>query len=48
VVDQIAAMVNLIEQENAQAAKKNDQVQGSERAAASTTAAFSTGESDAA
>ena len=46
--EQIAAVVNLIEQENAQAAKKNDQVQGSERAAASTTAAFSTGEPDAA
>jgi hypothetical protein len=46
--EQIAAVVNLIEQENAQAAKKNDQVQGSERAAASTTAAFSTGGPDAA
>jgi Family of unknown function (DUF6166) len=41
--EQIAAVVNLIEQENAQAAKKSDQVQGSERAAASTTAAFSRG-----
>jgi hypothetical protein len=46
--EQIAAVVNLIEQENAQAAKKNDQVQGSERAAASTTAAFSTGAPDGA
>jgi hypothetical protein len=46
--DQIAAVVNLIEQENVQAAKKNDQVQGSEAAGASTTAAFSTGGSDAA
>jgi Family of unknown function (DUF6166) len=46
--EQIAAVVNLIEQENAQAAKKNDQVQESERAAASTTAAFSTGGTDAA
>ena len=46
--EQIAAVVNLIEQENAQAAKKNDQVQGSERAAASTTAAFSTGGPDGA
>jgi hypothetical protein len=46
--EQIAAVVNLIEQENAQAAKNNDQVQGSERAAASTTAAFSTGGPDAA
>ena len=46
--EQIAAVVNLIEQENAQAAKKNDQVQGSEAAAASTTAAFSTGGPDAA
>jgi Family of unknown function (DUF6166) len=46
--EQIAAVVNLIEQEKAQAVKKNDQVQGSERAAASTTAAFSTGGPDAA
>jgi hypothetical protein len=46
--EQITAVVNLIEQENVQAAKKNDQVQGSERAAASTTAAFSTGGPDAA
>jgi hypothetical protein len=46
--EQIAAVVNLIEQENVQAAKKNDQVQGSERAVASTTAAFSTGGPDAA
>jgi hypothetical protein len=38
--EQITAVVNLIEQENVQAAKKNDQVQGSEAAAASTTAAF--------
>jgi hypothetical protein len=40
--------MNLIEQENVQAAQKNDQVQGSETAAASTTAAFSTGGPDAA
>ena len=46
--EQITAVVNLIEQENVQAAKKNDQVQGSEAAAASTTAAFSTGGPDAA
>jgi hypothetical protein len=46
--EQITAVMNLIEQENAQAAKKNDQVQGSEAAAASTTAAFSTGGPDAA
>jgi hypothetical protein len=46
--EQITAVVNVIEQENVQAAKKNDQVQGSEAAAASTTAAFSTGGPDAA
>jgi hypothetical protein len=46
--EQITAVVTLIEQENVQAAKKNDQVQGSEAAAASTTAAFSTGGPDAA
>jgi Family of unknown function (DUF6166) len=46
--DQIMAVVNLIEQKNVQAAKKNDQVQGSEAAAASTTAAFSTAGPDAA
>jgi hypothetical protein len=46
--EQIAAVVNLIEQENAQAAKKNDQVQGSEAAAASTAATFSTRGPDAA
>ena len=46
--EQIAAVVKLIEQEKAQAAKKNDQVQGSGAVAASTTAAFSTGGPDAA
>jgi hypothetical protein len=46
--EQITTVVNLIEQENAQAAMKNDQVQGSEAAAASTTAAFSTGGTHAA
>jgi hypothetical protein len=46
--EQITAVVNLIEQENVQAAKKNDQVQGSEAAAASTAATFSTRGPDAA
>ena len=46
--EQIAAVVNLIEQANAQAAKRSDQIQGSEAAAASTPAAFSTGGPDAA
>jgi hypothetical protein len=46
--DQIAAVVNLIEQENAQPAKENEKPQGSEGAAASSTASFSTGGSDGA
>jgi Family of unknown function (DUF6166) len=44
--DQIAAVVNLIEQE--QPAKENEKPQGSEGAAASSTASFSTGGRDAA
>ena len=46
--EQITAVVNLIEQENVQAAKKNDQVQGSEAAAASSRASLSTGGPNAA
>jgi Family of unknown function (DUF6166) len=46
--DQIAAVVNLIEQENAQPAKENEKPHGSEGAAASSTASFSTGGRDAA
>jgi Family of unknown function (DUF6166) len=46
--EQITAVVNLIEQENVQAAKENDQVQGIERAAVSAAASLSTGEADGA
>jgi hypothetical protein len=46
--EQIAAVVNLIEQKKPQAVKDNEQLHGREAAAASSTAAFSTGGPDAA
>ena len=46
--DQIAAVVNVIEQENGQPGKENKQLQESERAAASGMGSLSTGGPDAA